>query len=166
MKLGSSLVREVAGIGLEWFVATYASTLGAALSMPLLYPVAHVFNVGLSFRQFNRLLSVPYFPVQIAFGFMVGYFGQKRFGTRFTFWIWIIPLSVLIWHFFAFETGVFENSWQARFEHFMGSTCRPYLSDASGRPCFDQLAYTAPVCTALAYTMGALVRRRTEHSVP
>ena len=166
MKLGFRLIRETAGIGLEWFVATYASTLGAALSMPLLYPLAHLLDFSLSFRQFNRVLSVPYFPVQIAFGLVVGYFGQRRFGTRFSFWIWIIPLSVLIWHFFAFKTGAFQNSWQVRFEHFMGSTCRPYLNDSSGRPCFDQLVYTAPVYTALAYAMGAFVRGGMEHSEP
>ncbi len=108
----------------------------------------------------------PVFPSADRLRVHRGLLRPKTFGTRFTFWIWIIPLSVLIWHFLAFETGVFENSWQVRFEHFMGSTCRPYLSDASGRPCFDQLVYTAPVCTALAYTIGALVRRRTEHSVP
>ena len=160
MKLGSSLVRQVAGIGLEWFIATYASTLGAALSMPLLYPIAHVFDPGLSFRQFNRLLSIPYFPVQVAYAFIVGYFLQERFRTRFTLWIWVIPLSVLVWHFFAFDTGVFQNSWQVRFQHFTGPTCRPYLKDSSGRPCFDQLVYTAPVCTALAYAIGAFVRRK------
>ena len=159
MKTGFSLLREAARIGLEWFIATYGSTLGAALSMPLLYPIAHLFDFSLSFRQFDHFLSVPYFPVQIGFALAVGYFGQKRFGTRFTFWIWIIPLSVLVWHFLAFQAGAFQNPWQARFEHFIwGSTCRPYLRDSSGRPCFDQIKYAAPLYTALAYAMGAFAR--------
>ena len=165
MKTGFSLLREAARIGLEWFIATYGSTLGAALSLPLLYPFAHVFDISLSYRQFERFLSVPYFPVQIAFALAVGYFGQECFRTRFTFWIWIIPLSVLIWHFFSYHTGVFENSWEVRFEHFIwGSTCRPYLKDSSGRPCFDQMVYAAPVYTALAYATGAFVRRRKAQS--
>lgn len=119
MKTGFSLVREAARIGLEWFIATYGSTLGAALCVPLFYPIVHVFDIGVSFSQFDRFLSIPYFPVQIGFALAVGYFGQKRVGTRFTYWIWISPLSVLTWHFFAFQIGASQNAWQARFEHFI-----------------------------------------------
>jgi len=158
------LIREAASFGLEWFVATYGSTLGAALSMGFLYPLARVLNARLSFHEFNRALSLPYFPVQILFGFTVGYLGRKRFGTRFTFWVWIIPLSILIWHFFAFEPGVFRNPWQVRLDHFMGSGCRPFR-DYGGSPCFDQLVYTAPVYTAMAYALGSFVRKRTEQRI-
>jgi hypothetical protein len=74
MKLGPrSGFREVVKLGLEVFVASYGSTAGAAASMFLLYPLAQALNANLSFRQFNRIFSVPYFPVQIAFGFAVGY---------------------------------------------------------------------------------------------
>jgi hypothetical protein len=156
-----SLIREAVKLGLEWFVATYGSTLGAAASMYLLYPIAHAIDDGMSFHQFNRALSVPYFPVQIAFGLMVGYFGRLRFGTRFSFWVWVIPLSILTWHFLAFEPGVLQNSWRVRLDHFMGPSCRPYWGDHHSRPCFDQLVYTAPVYTSIAYVLGALVRKHT-----
>ncbi len=148
-----SLLREAAKLGLELIVASYGSTAGAAVSMPLLYPLAHVLNAGLSFHQFNRIFSVPYFPVQIAFGFAVGYLGRKRFGTRFSFWVWIFPLTIFIWHFVAFEPSVFENLWRVRLDHFVGSTCRP-------PKCFDQLSYTSPLYTSIAYTFGAFVRKK------
>ena len=68
MKPGlGSLLREVVDLGLELFVATYGSMASAAASIFLLYPLAHALNAGLSFHQFNRILSVPYFPLQIAF---------------------------------------------------------------------------------------------------
>lgn len=150
-----SWLREVVNLGLELFVATYGSMGGAAASMFLLYPLARALDAGLSFHQFNRALSVPYFPVQIASGLAVGYLGRKRFGTRFSFWVWTVPLVVFIWHFAVYEPSVFESSWQVRLDHFVGSACRPPA-------CWDQMSYTAPVYTSIAYAVGAAMRKETE----
>ena len=89
-------LREVVKLGLEVFVASYGSTACASASMFLLYPLARALDEGLPFHQFNRIFSVPYFPVQIAFGFAVGYLGRRRFGTRFSFWVWTVPLAIFI----------------------------------------------------------------------
>jgi len=150
-------LREVIKIGLELFVASYGSTAGAAMLMALLYPLVHALSAGLSFYQFNRIFSVPYFPVQMTFGFAVGYLGAKRFGTRFSFWVWTVPLLIFIWHFVAFEPSVFEGFWRVRLVHFVGSACRPPA-------CFDQMRYTAPLYTSLAYVLGAFVRGKTAHA--
>jgi hypothetical protein len=147
--------REIVKFGLEVFVASYGSTAGAAASMFLLYPLALSLNANLSFHQFNRIFSVPYFPVQIAFGFGVGYLGRKRFGTRFSFWVWTVPLLIFIWHFVTFEPSVLESFWRVRLDHFVGSACRPPA-------CFDQTSYTSPVYTSIAYALGASVREKTE----
>jgi len=152
-----SRFRELVKIGLELFVASYGSTAGAAASMFLLYPLARALNAGLSFHQFNRIFSVPYFPVQIAFGLSVGYLGRKRFCTRFSFWVWTVPLLIFIWHFVAFEPSVFESFWRIRLDHFVGSGCRPPA-------CFDQLRYTSPLYTSIAYTLGAFVRAKSERT--
>jgi hypothetical protein len=151
-----SLLGEVVKLGLEVFVASYGSTGSAAGLMFLMYPLARALNAGLSFHQFNRIFSVPYFPVQIAFGFAVGYLGRKRFGTRFSFWVWSVPLLIFTWHFVTFEPSVFEGFWRARLDHFLGSACRPPA-------CFDQLSYTSPVYTSIAYVLGVSARKRTEH---
>jgi hypothetical protein len=150
-----SLLRGIVKLGLEVFVASYGSTAGAAGTMFLLYPLAHALNADLSFHQFNRIFSVPYFPVQIAFGFAVGYLGRKRFGTRFSFWVWTVPLLIFVWHFVAFEPSVFQGFWRVRLDHFVGSACRPPA-------CFDQLSYTSPVYTSIAYVLGSSVREKTE----
>ncbi len=146
-------LHEVVKLGLELFVATYGSMAGAAASMFLVYPLAHALNAGLSFHQFNRTLSVPYFPVQIAFGLAVGYLGQKRFGTRFSFWVWTVPLLIFGWHFVSFEPSVLESFWRPRLDHFVGSACRPPA-------CWDQMFYTATLYTSIAYALGASVRKR------
>jgi len=156
MKLGlPSWLHEIVKLGLEVFVASYGSTAGAAASMFLLYPLAQALDATLSFHQFNRIFSVPYFPVQIAFGFAVGYLGRKRFGTRFSFWGWTVPLLIFVWHFVAFEPSVLESFWRARLHHFLGSACRPPA-------CFDQTSYTSPVYTSIAYTLGAFSRKKSE----
>jgi hypothetical protein len=149
--------REIAKLGLELLVASYGSTAGAAMLMPLLYPLAQAIDSGLSFHQFNRIFSVPYFPVQIAFGFAVGYLGRNRFGTRFSVWVWTFPLLVFIWHFAAFEPSVFQGFWRVRLDHFVGSGCRP-------PECFDQLSYTSPVYTSIAYVLGSSVRGKRQRA--
>jgi hypothetical protein len=139
-------------LGWELFISTYGATLAAAESVYFLYPLARLLDVNLSFHRFNQVLSVPYFPFQIAAGFTIGYLGQKRFGTPFSCWLWMAPFSNLMWHFFAYEPGVFANRWLSRFDHFVGSGCRP--------PCSDQLVYTAPLYASIAYGLGTLANEK------
>ena len=140
-------------VGWELFISTYGATLVAAESMYFFYSLLHPLDMNLSFHRFNGVLSLPYFPVQIAAGLAIGYLGRSRFGTRFSFWLWVVPLSNLIWHFFAFEPGVFAaNRWLSRLDYFMGSACRP--------PCSDQLVYTAPLYASIAYSLGACAKER------
>ena len=148
------LLSEVVKLGAEVFVASYGSTAGAAVLMSLVYPLVYLLNPHLSFHQFNRIFSVPYFPVQIVFGFAVGYLVQKRLGARFSFWVWTVPFSIFLWHFVAFEPSAFESIWQTRLARFVGSACRPPA-------CFDQTSFTSPVYTSIAYVFGASVRQKT-----
>ncbi len=153
----TTLIWNALRVGWELFISTYGSTLVAAESMYFLYPLARLLDMNLSFHRFNRVLSVPYFPVQIATGLMIGYLGRSRFGTRLSFWLWVVPLSSLIWRFLAFEPGVFADRWLSRFDHFIGSACRP--------PCTDQLVYTAPLYTCVAYGLGAFAREKLRNRV-
>jgi len=139
-------------VGWELFISTYGATLVAAESMYYLYPLARLLDMNLSFHRFNGVLSLPYFPVQVAAGVTIGYLGRSRFRTRFSLWLWVVPLSNLIWHFLTFVPGVFANRWLSRLDHFMGSACRP--------PCSDQLIYTAPLYASIAYSLGACARER------
>jgi len=151
--MNRSQLRGAVRVGIEVFVASYGSTVSAAALMYLLYPLAEVLGSRLTFHEFNRIFSVPYFPVQIAFGFAVGCIGRERFGTRFTMWVWAVPLLIFMWHFVAFQPSVLQNFWLSRFEHFLGSACRPPV-------CFDQLRYTSPLYTSIAYSFGAAARAK------
>ena len=109
---------------------------------------------ALSFRQFSRILSQPQFPVQVAVGLVVGYALSRRFDGLLTPWVWTLPLLVLLVRFFLFTPGIFEGAWKARIDHFFGDGCRPLPLY-----CFDQMTYTAPLYTSLAYSLGAWLRR-------
>jgi hypothetical protein len=148
-----SHLRQAVRVGVEVFVASYGSTLSAAALMYLLYALVEVLGSRLTFHEFNRIFSLPYFPVQIACGFAVGCIGRERFGTRFTMWVWTVPLLIFTWHLVAFKPSVLQNFWLSRFEHFLGSGCRPPV-------CFDQLRYTSPLYTSIAYSSGAAARAK------
>lgn len=153
MKHGfASSMWKLVRVGWELFLSTYGSTLVAAESMYFFYPLAHLLDLNMSFHQFNRALSVPYFPIQIITGFAIGYLGHNRFGTRFSSWLWIVPFGNLIWQFWSFEPSVFANRWLSRLDHFMGSACQ--------FPCSDQLVYTAPLYASIAYGFGAYAKER------
>lgn len=153
MKHGfTSSMWKLLRVGWELFISTYGSTLVAAELMYLFYPLAQLLDANLSFHQFNRVLSLPYFPIQIATGFTIGYLGRSRLGTRFSSWLWIVPFCNLTWHFLTFTPSVFANRWLSRLDHFMGFACQ--------LPCSDHLIYTAPLYASMAYGLGAYAKRR------
>jgi hypothetical protein len=133
----------------ELFLATYGSTLAANMLVYMLFPFARVTNPGLSLHQLNRIISLPYFPLQIIVGFTVGYVRSKRHRTAISLWVWTVPLLLLAVHFASFNPGVFGNPWMSRINHFFGSACRPPA-------CFDQTSYTSPFYASIAYVIGVL----------
>lgn len=139
---------------LHIFAATIGSMALAAMVLFLLFPVARFVNSDLSFRSFNRVLSHPAFPLQILAGLLMGYGYQSRFKSTFAHWVWAIPMMIWIYEIVSFRpSSVFEDVWHARLWHFVGSGCRPPA-------CFDQMRYTAPVYTAAAYSLGALLQSK------
>jgi hypothetical protein len=141
---------------LELFLATYGPMIAAAMLIYALFPVAHSVDVSLTFRTFNRILSRPYFPVQIGLGLMTGYVVRARLRTPFTFWVWIIPTIFLGFCVLTFKTGVFESWWTVRLDHFFGSKCQP-------PECFDQMRCTTPFYTSWAYMLGGLCYKIAHH---
>jgi hypothetical protein len=143
---------------LEQFLATYGPMITAAMLIYTLFPVAHFADAGLSFLTFNRILSRPYFPLQIALGAMSGYAVRARLRTPFTFCVWIIPALYLGFCVLTFKTSVFAAEWAIRVDHFFGSTCQPPV-------CFDQMRCTAPFYTSLAYMLGGLYYKIAHHEL-
>jgi len=141
---------------LELFLATYGPMIAAAMLIYAVFPVAHSADASLSFRTFNRILSRPYFPLQITLGVMTGYAVRSRLRTPFTFWVWIIPTIFLGFCVLTFTTSIFESEWTVRLDHFFGSKCQPPA-------CFDQMRCTAPFYTSLAYMLGGLCHKIAHH---
>jgi len=135
-----------------YLVHICAATIGSmAYSV---FPVVHFVDSALSFSILNRVLSHPSFPLQILAGLMMGYLSQFKYKSNFARWVWTIPLAIWIYQFASFSSSsVFEDLWQARIRHFIGSGCRPPA-------CFDQMRYTAPVYTSAAYSLGAILQSK------
>jgi len=146
------VVRAASAILIELWSATYGSMITAAMLVYLFFPVSRAIYPTLEFRQFNSILSLQFFPMQMAVGFVVGYGLSNKFGSAFKYWVWTLPLVVFLIGVASYQPGLFEDPWKARFYHFLGSGCRT-------PECFDQLRYTAPLCTSGAYSIGALLRQ-------
>ena len=134
----------------ELFLSTYGSMMAAVWFVYLAFPVVRLFDVDrtITFRHFNRILSVPYFPLQIVMGATAGGYAAYRFKRSFAYWVWILPLAYFVFRLATFNVSVLQNPWSARFDHFLGRGCRP-------PECWDQMLCTAPLYASLAYSLGA-----------
>jgi hypothetical protein len=146
----SNLLRNTCHAVVHLCVGTYGCMVSAAILVYTLFPLARTLYPDLQFRTFNRVLSLPYFPLQILMGLITGYLGQLKLRSKAARWIWLVPLAVLVIQFFSLDVSVFESSLLVRVDHFFGSACRPPA-------CFDQIRYTAPFYTAVAYSIGTLL---------
>jgi hypothetical protein len=143
----------------ELFAATFGSDLAAAFVVESLYPFIHQADMNLSLHQFRQILYLPYFPAQIGVAFTVGYLFRERIGTRFSLWMWVVPLLVFSWHFLTFHPSILQGFWRPRIDHFLGWGCRPEYR------CFDQLGNTGPLYTSIAYTLGSFLKKETKRKI-
>jgi hypothetical protein len=134
------------------FIATYGSTLAAALLVKAAFPVVRVLDplYRMTFWQFNRILSVPYFPVQIAVGAIAGGYYRHKTERSYALWVWIPPLAYWLDKVATFKVSVLLNPWSQTLQHFVGNGCRV-------PECWDQMRYTAPLYASFAYTLGFLL---------
>ena len=95
------------------------------------------------------LTATPYFPIQIALGFLIG-FTLPRFLRHWLMeWMWLLPFVILSTSFVLTPLPLV-----GRFEHYFGWSCRPELR------CFVQLGVTLPFYAATSYSLGAFARRK------
>ncbi len=129
--------------------------MAASLLVYLMYPVVRVFYLeqGLTFRNFNRILSVPYFPLQIAMGAAAGWYTRHNWRKTFAPLVWILPLLHFCVCIGTFQTSVFlDRPWHMLLDHFLGSGCRP-------PQCWDQMLCVAPLYSSVAYVFGSYSNR-------
>src|SRR3989442_6313212 len=98
------------------------------------------------------LTNTPFFPIQIAVG---AYFGWKlylRWAHRSMLWVWILPGALLTYAVIAIPTF---SPWSTSPEtgplsHYFWWGCQ------ADYRCYDQLTFTEPFYTSVAYSLGAL----------
>jgi hypothetical protein len=85
-----------------------------------------------------------------------------RVGGRVAFWIWVIPVAVLLMRFTTFHSPtVFESGITAASNYFFGearcSAHTPLELAGSANKCLNRMIYFGLVWSAIAYSAGAFV---------
>jgi hypothetical protein len=145
---------------------------GALTYLASAYTFAEIFPER-SIRPVQWILTeTPFFPLQIVFGFYLGWDISRRLKHRSMLWVWIIPGWFLLYcllavpglHIMAPPTlaAQIAQESQSPFSHYFGWGCRP--KDR----CIDQLIVTMPFYAAVAYSLGAWLglRKRRESLEP
>jgi hypothetical protein len=100
------------------------------------------------------LTGTPYFPLQVAVAFLSGWWIMKKLGQVESLWVWILPAFAML---VAMVHGpVIQLGGQASYSaisHFLGDGCR------AQDHCFDQVVFTLPLYTGIAYSLGAVAGR-------
>jgi hypothetical protein len=96
--------------------------------------------------------NTPFFPIQIAVGAYLGWKLYSRWRHRSMLWVWILPGLVLTYAVIAIPTF---SPWSLSAEtgslsHYFGWGCQ------ADYRCYDQLTFTQPFYTSVAYSLGAL----------
>jgi hypothetical protein len=111
-------------------------------------------------RGMHLILSnTPFFPIQIALGAILGGKLYRRWEHRSMLWVWILPGVVLTYAAIAIPTFSPWSSSPADtgpLSHYFGWGCQ-----ADNR-CYDQLTFTQPFYTSVAYSLGALWARKSK----
>jgi hypothetical protein len=96
--------------------------------------------------------NTPFFPIQIAVGAYLGWKLYRRLGHRSMLWVWILPGALLTYAVIAIPTF---SPWSTSpdtgpLSHYFGWGCQADFR------CYDQLTFTQPFYTSLAYALSAL----------
>jgi hypothetical protein len=115
-------------------------------------------HVPLSNKSASWILTeTPYFPLQIAGAWLFGFVCERYWKHRSMLWVWVLPAAALV------LAGLFTSSLerlggpsnnQSHFANFFGWSCLPQ------NHCLLQVAFTMPLYSAVAYSLGALLSRK------
>ena len=148
--------------GLHQFIGMYGIPVTAPVVFSLAFKFLWLFDHNYPRKPFYSIVSEnPYFPVQIIFGLILGWLLGRAVRHRSIVWVWVLPLAMLCYSVAAarvlIPTSLLASPGvgQSRFSHYFGWGCRP------ADHCLDQLLITMPFYSSLAYSLGAVLARRT-----
>jgi hypothetical protein len=131
-----------------WILNSLIATLGVAITVGLLTHATRSFTT-----RATRIHSVltPYYPVDIAVGFVVGFFTYTGFKGSYRYRAWLGPATLVLVSLLAWKSTNQVSWWDATV-HFFGPL--PYPEN------HDQLDTSVLLYTAIAYSLGAFIQTR------
>jgi hypothetical protein len=135
--------------GVSWLVTLSAFTLRSTVRQ-----VHGPWGDSAIMRGMHLILSnTPFFPVQVVAGAYLGWKLCRRWGHRSMLWVWILPGLLLVYAVIAIPTLSPWSSSSAdtgALSHYFGWGCQ------ADNGCYDQMTFTEPFYTSVAYSLGAL----------
>lgn len=160
----NSLTKSALTFALHQFIGMYGIPYTAPLVFSLVFKFPLLFGHSYPRRTFYSIVSeMPYFPVQIIFALILGWLLGRALRHRSMVWVWVLSLAILCYSLatatvlLPAATSVLARPGvgQSRFSHYFGWGCQPAAH------CLDQLLITMPFYSSLAYSIGAVVARKT-----
>src|ERR1700680_2151303 len=91
-----SPAKSVATFALHQFIGMYGIPYTAPIVFSLAFKCLFLFGRSYSRRAFYPIVSgLPYFPVQIVFALILGWFLGRALRQRSIAWVWVMPLVIL-----------------------------------------------------------------------
>jgi hypothetical protein len=144
-------MRNVLTFLLHQFLSTVAVMFGSPIIVFSITSVLHIWAPDINNHTASSVLTtISGFPIQTMLASLFGFWLHKWTGQKAALWVWIIPaLGMLILLVYGPVAEYGPHSGANVFSHFFGSGCKPE------HRCFDQIIFTLPLCTSLAYSLGA-----------
>ncbi len=86
------------------------------------------------------------FPIQTLFALLASFLIAQHWRQRLMLWVWILPTVIFTGKFIVAAQNLHLSALVA---HFFGGSCQ--LRNG----CYDQVVFTLPLYTAVAYSLGA-----------
>jgi hypothetical protein len=145
-------------------VATLGVGIAAGLATAVSFGMLRLLDSGL-FSSHNAhwlATEVPYFPVQVIWGFWLGWLLQRRFQHLSMLWVWVLPFlslcyAIVVGPIFVLHPDsiiVQAGGGFSSLSHYFGRGCN------SKDLCMDQLVFTMPFYASVAYAFGALLAQK------
>ena len=148
---------------LNLLAATILPALLAAGALGMAADLAEALHLGSTATAYQQLGGVPPFLLQSLLGLALGYscFLAQGIEGKLAQWVWVIPaawmlVGIATWQpVTSASNSVWEYFFSTQWLRLPPSPVRSHWVTA-------QFTHTLPLCTSLAYSMGALLRSRLE----
>jgi hypothetical protein len=163
MNISQQWAKSALTFAIHQIVGTWGVAFIAAFGLTSLFDVGLDLVGSKPVRFAHWLLTEnPFYPVQIVAGLYFGWLLSRRFRHRSMLWIWVLPLAVMCYALVELpilipewtSILVWPNTIQARLSYYFGWGCQPRDR------CLDQLMITMPFYVSAAYSLGALLARK------